>query len=449
MSARGLKIAASLAMIMMVAISVPILADINEPRDYSEGMLIDFGRYDGVWVPMEKEEKTIAEALDQSCTAKGYAVIKDVNGIPESINGITNNSVRTWTIWTTPKGSGVWEKQNGSPEDLYMKDFGFVTFAFSYEGYTPLSCVDAEGRCIFNDGTLYRTITLAPSCTEMYYAIHGIGGLVGTDLYSNYPAAITDMRGSGRIAAIGGYTNPSYEKVLGQRPDIVIGEADIGGHLDVAKRLRSTNVVTLMLPESDSTDAICRNIWAIGQATGNPENAKVVTDNITEQLDNILSGIKNTVKKDVLLALGILPSAFTSGDNTYMDDATQYARGTNIFGEENLGWFPSSAEEVKDRNPQVIIIVSESRVTTQAEYDEKMEWIKSNNPQWAGTDAFKNGEVYFFSGQAADVLSRPGPRVCQAAELLANALHPERFSNPIPKYVSDDYKDYLTVSAGW
>lgn len=449
MSARGLKTAASLAIIMLVAISVPVLADINEPRDYSEGMLIDFGRYDGVWIPAEKGDKTIAEVLDYSCTAKGYAVVKDSSGIPESINGVSNNSVRTWTLWTTPKDSGVWEKQNGLPENLYMKDFGFVTFAFSYEGYTPLPCVDAEGRCIFNDGTLLRAITLAPSCTEMYYAIHGVGGLVGTDLYSNYPVSISDMRESGRVAAIGGYTNPSYEKVLGQSPDIVIGEASIGGHLDVAKRLRSTNVSTLMLPESDSMDAICRNIWTIGQATGNPENAKAVTNSITAQLDSILSGIKNTVRKDVLLALGMLPSAFTSGDNTYMDDATKYARGTNIFGEENLGWFPSSAEEVKDRNPQVIMIVSESAVTTQAEYDEKMEWIRNNNPQWAGTDAFKNGEVYFFSGQAADVLSRPGPRVCQATELLANALHPECFSNPLPKYVGDDYRDYLTVSAGW
>lgn len=397
---------------------------------------------------MDKEEKTISDALDYSCTAKGYAVIKDAEGIPESINGLSNTLTRTWTLWTTSKNSGAWEKQNGSPDDLLMKNFGFVTFAYSHEGYTPLSCVDAEGKCIFNDGTLFRTVTLAPSCTEMYYAIHGIGGLVGTDLYSNYPVEVVSMRESGRIVAVGGYTNPGYEEILGQRPDIVIGEADVGGHLDVAKRLRNTQVFTLMLPKSDSTDAICRNIWTIGQATGNPENAKTVTNTLVTQLESIYSVVKNTVRKDVLLALGITPSAFSSGNNTYIDDAIQYARGNNIFGNENWSWFPSSAEEVKDRNPQVIIIVSESLVTSQAEYDGKIEWIKENNPQWAGTDAFKNGEIYFFGGEAADVLSRPGPRVSQAAELLANVLHPSHFGGSLPKYVNSDYRDYLTISGG-
>ena len=105
-----------------------------------------------------------------------------------------------------------------------------------------------------------------------------------------------------------------------------------------------------------------------------------------------------------------------------------------------------SKEQIHSKQPQVIIIVHSGEITTQEQYDQVMGWI---DPVWQETPAYRNGNVYLFTGKAADLLSRPGPRLCEAAELLGKALHPDSFLqrdplDSIPKYLGNDYDIYLT-----
>ena len=105
-----------------------------------------------------------------------------------------------------------------------------------------------------------------------------------------------------------------------------------------------------------------------------------------------------------------------------------------------------SKEQIHAKQPQVMIIVHGDEITTQEEYESILDRI---DPVWKETPAYKNGSIYVFSGKAADLLSRPGPRLSQAAELIGKALHPSSFTDrdpldTIPKFLGNDYTDYLT-----
>ena len=62
---------------------------------------------------------------------------------------------------------------------------------------------------------------------------------------------------------------------------------------------------------------------------------------------------------------------------------------------------------------------------------------------WKSTDAYKSGQIYMFCGELAEMASRPGPRYMQAMELIAMILHPEAFSQTLPKSIGGDYEQYL------
>ena len=129
--------------------------------------------------------------------------------------------------------------------------------------------------------------------------------------------------------------------------------------------------------------------------------------------------------------------------NTY--DIIYSAGGRNIFDGQGSGWFMVSKEQIYAKQPQVIVIISAVPVETEEVYDAI---VDSLDPVWKATPAYADGEVYVFSGNAGDILSRPGPRLAEATELLAKILNPEAFLDrdpldAIPKYFADDYGFYL------
>lgn len=246
---------------------------------------------------------------------------------------------------------------------------------------------------------------------------------------------------------VGGFTNPSYEKVLQQDPDLVVCISTQSAHLQMAEKLRDVGIRVLVLDGGESIDAVLDNIYMAGVVLENVSGAAETADTISGQISevsSIVSSYESVWDKRVMVALSAVQSPWVSGSGTYVSDVMSLICVTNIYDGE-AGWVQVNAETIIKYNPEVIIVVSSDYEATQSDYDSM---LASMSEQWKGTDAYKNGEIYLFTGEAADCASRAGPRVAELAELLARAIHGEAFSDGVvlPKYVGDDYTDYLTIA---
>lgn len=183
---------------------------------------------------------------------------------------------------------------------------------------------------------------------------------------------------------------------------------------------------------------------------GLSENANSVIQNFRSTIDAVSGVIGYQAPVRTFIALSADPSPWTSGSNTFASDIISHVSGTNVFDSQSSSWFMVSKEQIHAKQPQVIVIVHGKEIRSQQEYDQFLERI---DPVWRETPAYANGNIFLFTGKAGDLLSRPGPRLCEAAELLGKALHPSQFElrdplDTVPKYFGDDYADYLTYQKG-
>ena len=136
-------------------------------------------------------------------------------------------------------------------------------------------------------------------------------------------------------------------------------------------------------------------------------------------------------------------SPFVSGDHTYVSDIMVRTGGINVFSDFN-GWVQINSEQIMNKNPEVVIIVTTDYKATQQEYDEM---IASMSSEWKATRAYQNGEIYLIADGAGEMGMRPSSRATQLMELCARILNPEVFTDiSIPKFIGDDYRDYLTFT---
>lgn len=406
----------------------------------SSGIIIDFGGYDIDYSEQDSDLKP-DEALRNACDALGYKISWDGSTVT-SINGVSNSSIQTWNLYTISSDGSAWERTDGSSP---LSAYKAVCYGYCSEGGLPSSAVDATGQPIYGYDKPSRIVSLAPSCTETLCAVGGTDMIIGTDRYSNYPEVIAERQESGEIAIVGGFTNPSYEMVLKQNPDLVVCISTQSAHITLAEKLRGNGVNVLVLDGGESIDAVLDNIHLAGAVLDNAGMSKDKISELRNQMDsvhNLLRESGETQEKRVLVALSATKSPYASGSNTYVSDAMSYAYLTNVFSEAD-GWAQIGAESIAQYDPEVIIIVSSDYDISQSDYDAM---LSSMAAEWKITTAFKAGEIYLFGGDAADCASRPGPRVAELTELIAMATHGDAFEKTLPKYIGDEYKDYLALS---
>lgn len=450
-----IKLSASVIILALVLAAMPFVGVTVAEEDATEGTVLDFGYWDLHWVEMDLiEGMTGDDVIDIVCSLMGYdEPIRLNDGSVYSVNGQENLIGVSWGFYVL--GEDGWEEADPSTD---VGQYQIVSWArssgvsglvpgtdytgFSYYGY-------AEDGTDTVTGEPLRVISLAPSVTETIVAVGGLDLIVGTDLYSNYPQEVVDRQSDGTITYIGGYIDPNYEWILKLDPDLVICDGSVGQHVTVADKLRKAGVDVLVLYDAVDISTMYDNIWLTASALGMSENANQVISDLGDTID-IVSGIAGDTNKRVFLALSSDPSPWTSGSYTFASDLVANAGGRNVFDSQSSGWFMVNKEQIYAKQPQVIIIISATPVEGQEDYDAILD---SLDPMWKNTPAYQNGEIYVFSGAAADMLQRPGPRLAEAAELIAKILNPDSFLDrdpldAIPKWFGDDYQDYLRYQVG-
>ena len=275
----------------------------------------------------------------------------------------------------------------------------------------PIEVTDQLGRVVKLDKIPERIVSLAPSNTELLFAL-GLGDkLVGVTEYCDYPEAAKEK------PKVGGYSTVDIERVVGVQPDLILA-ADIHKE-EVVPALERVGLTVVCLNPAD-LEEVLEAITLTGQCTGEEAKASRLAADMRSRIEAITSKTANLTdaqKPRVFLIMWHDP--LMSVGLGLRHDLVVEAGGINIV--EELGEeYPSvSLEWVIDKNPEVIIagvgMGSGEDLTFQFALNEK---------RLAGVDARRNNRVYPIE---LDLIGRPGPRIVQGLELMAKMIHPEIF----------------------
>ena len=278
----------------------------------------------------------------------------------------------------------------------------------------PLTITDDLGREVEIVKQPQRIISLAPSNTEILFAL-GLGdSVVGVTQYCNYPeAAKTKPR-------VAGYSTPDIEKVVSLTPDLVLAESI---HEETALPVLESLGLTVVVTSAKSLDTVLHDIILVGQIAGKSKAAAQLVGDLDKRIKAVTAkteGLAPEQRTRVLYVIWHDP-IWTLGSETFLDDLIQKAGGVNIFAKDFKKSRVVSPEEVVARNPQVII-VSSMGTSGDLIYNS----IKAD-PRLSTVEAIVKGQVYQVDG---DLIERPGPRVVDGLEQVAKLIHPEIFGAP-------------------
>lgn len=456
MKSLTIKLGVSALLIILAVSSLPFIGVTTSAEDDASGVIIDFGYWNVIWTEMTfMDDWDAVRALEEACDMNSLQLVfgDDTKTNIVSIDEQLNLYGVEWGLYVIDEGS--W-KAIDDYHSINAKDAGIICWA---RASGPESVIPATDQTGFNyygyarngismkSGEPLRVVTLAPSITETVASVGGIDYIVGTDLYSNYPEEVVKRQDNGTISIVGGYTDPNYEWIINMDPDVVICDGGTGEHISMANKLRKSGVDCVVLYNATDVESLYDNMWIVASTLGISDNASKAITATKDTIDVVTSISGSQVKERVFVSLGTEPSPWTSGSDTYLSDVIGKVGAVNVFDKQKSSWFMVNKEQIHAKNPSAIVIILDSReIKTEEEYEEIIENL---DPIWKETRAYMNGEIYIFSGDSADILSRPGPRLAQAAELLAKAFYPENFLDrdpldSVPKFFGNDYELYLT-----
>jgi iron complex transport system substrate-binding protein len=265
---------------------------------------------------------------------------------------------------------------------------------------------DDFGRAVSLETAPKRIISLAQSNTEIIYAL-GLGDtVVGVTSYDDYPEEVLE------VEKIGDFNGIDLERIIELEPDLVINYGS--GNEEENTRLNEAGINYVgFMPES--IDEVIDTINKIGKITGAAEEAKVLTDNMVAKRDEILGKIKDAKPKKVFYEIWHEP-LMAAGPGSFMDELMTMAGGENIAKDADGEYPQFDLEQLVERNPEVYL--------TSENMPEKTTEAIALRPGYENIDAIINSNIYILN---ASIVSRPGPRIIEALELIAKAIHPEKF----------------------
>ena len=246
-----------------------------------------------------------------------------------------------------------------------------------------------------------RIVSLAPSTTEILYAL-GVGGrLVGVDQYSDWPPA------AAKVPRVGSDLSPSVERIVALRPDVVFVATSANAR-ELPDELRRVDV-RVVISHVVTLDDLWRDIVATGDAVGRHDAAVGLVARLRARIDAVHARVAALPPARALVVVWADPLTVVGG-HSFVDDEIRAAGGDNVAGDSPQPYPQYSVERMLARAPEVIVVGSHDGGPSLAPLTAH-----------ASLPAVKNGRVHTVDG---NLLFRPGPRVVDGVELLARLFHP-------------------------
>jgi iron complex transport system substrate-binding protein len=270
----------------------------------------------------------------------------------------------------------------------------------------PLTVIDDRGKSITLSAAPKKIVSVAPSATEVVFAIGAGDRVVAADDFSDYPAAAK------ALPKVGGF-KASPEKIVSFQPDLVL--ATTTG--DLASVLESQNLKVIVLEPAD-IEAVYKSIMLIGSVVDRDAQAKDLVTSMRSRIAAVAEKAKPTAKVRVLHELDASdPSKiFVAGPGNFIDSMITTAGGTNVAASAKSAYPQLSSEEIVRSDPEVIVL---SDAAFGASPD-----VVAARPGWSAITAVRMKRVHPID---PDIVSRPGPRLADAVEAYAKLLHPDVF----------------------
>lgn len=280
---------------------------------------------------------------------------------------------------------------------------------------------DEAGRKVRVPRPVQRIISLAPSLTEIIYALGAQDRLVADTDYCDYPEAARAK------AKVGGPLNPNLEQIAALRPDLVLLTKSLNRYQTVLA-LDQLEIPAYAV-DPHSVDEMISSSGRLAEILGIPEAGRALTDALQRRLAGLRGRLAGLPPRRVLFVVWGDP-LISVGQKTFIADALRSAGAVSIV-ETAQDWPQISLEEAVRLRPEFIVFAASHSESAERDFSNL-----SALPGWRDMEAVRNRRVAVVS----DAVNRPAPRMLSAIEDLARQLHPEAFpgdenrtpANPTP-----------------
>ncbi len=272
-----------------------------------------------------------------------------------------------------------------------------------------ITLTDGLNRTVTLNDPAQRVVSLAPSNTEILFAVGAGPQVVGRDEASDYPEAVSSL------PTVGGWSGFSLEAIIALQPDLVLA-AEITPPELVAE-LEELGLTVYLLPNPHTLEEMYANLVTVAQLTGHEPEARALIEQLQTRVAAVDAKVaKAQTRPRVYYELDATDPAkpWTAGPGSFIDLLIARAGGVNVAGNLSSEWAQISLEELLVLNPDIILLGS-------ALYGETPEKVAAR-PGWNALRAVQNGQVFSFDDT---LVSRPGPRLVDALEALFRVLHPD------------------------
>jgi iron complex transport system substrate-binding protein len=288
------------------------------------------------------------------------------------------------------------------------------------------SVVDDEGTTTDFASVPQRIISLAPSNTQILFAV-GVGNkVVGVTDYDHLPYNFTAWIAAGNMTSVGGFSTPNKEAIATLHPDLIL--ATPINDPDVVT-LRSLGDKVLVLSPNDVA-GVLKDINMVGKATGADQNATTLVNSINTKIDSIEAKITAAHENKPLVYYEVwYPDPLMSaGSTSFINDVIAKAGGINIFENETQQYPTVSAETIVQKNPNVIMLPTDMANPGDKPFYGSVQQVK-DRPGWSSISAIQNNRIVIVDG---DLFAEAGPRIADNIAVAAQAFYPDLFNSTSP-----------------
>ncbi len=267
--------------------------------------------------------------------------------------------------------------------------------------------VDDRGIELTFEKVPETVVTLLPSITETLFEL-GVGDkIIGVSQNDTYPEEALE------IERVADFETVNAERIVELNPDIVFASASNEGQIE---QLESTGLKVFVIESALSVEDVYGDIGQIAQVMKAEEQGEKIVEAIKSQIASVQEKTSTLdKKKNVYFEISPAPEVWSIGSNTFQQELIEAAGIENVFAKQE-GWFAVTEEDIINVNPEVIV--------TTVNFGDDPEGEIMSRAGWSTITAIQNKEVYLID---PDIVSRPGPRIGEAIELMAKTVYPELF----------------------
>ena len=256
---------------------------------------------------------------------------------------------------------------------------------------------DSLGREVRLPEHIKRTVSLAPSLTEMIFAIGAGDRLVGVTTYCNYPSE------TAAIAKVGDTQTPNIETIIALKPDVVF--VSTASQLEAFMKTLDQQGIAVYVTDPKDLEGVFADLATLGDLFETKERATTLIGSLIERVEGVKEETAGKSPVRVFLQISRDP-LYTIGKDSFLTELVGTAGGVSITKDVATAYPTLSKETALALKPDVIIL-------SDSEDNREPNDVFKNSP------AVKNGRIIRVN---ADIISRPGPRLVDALEQIAEEL---------------------------